>query len=277
MARHDEGFFSAKDNLRLFWESDVPDAPKAHVALVHGYAEHCGRYRPVIDMLVREGFAVHAFDYRGHGQADGRRGHCDSFGEFLDDLELFWGRVRKAAEGKKTFVLAHSHGGLMAVHWQKTRPQGLTGMVLSSPYLKLALKPPGITVLAAKLVGSIVPWTPFKNVLKPEQLTRDPEAQKLVAKDPLYNQVVTPRWFNESNKAQEEALKLGPTFTVPVYFFCGANDPIASSETTRRFFETVGSSDKKLKEYPDRVHECMNDIGKEEVWKDISGWISAHL
>jgi lysophospholipase len=277
MARHDEGFFSAKDNLRLFWESDVPDAPKAHVAVVHGYAEHCGRYRPVIDMLVQQGFAVHAFDYRGHGQADGRRGHCDSFQEFLDDLALFWGRVQKAAEGKKCFLLAHSHGGLMAVHWQKTQPPGLTGMVLSSPYLKLALKPPAITVLAAKVVGSIVPWTPFKNLLKPEQLTRDPEAQKRVANDPLYNQVVTPRWFNESNQAQLEALKLGPTFTVPVYFFCGANDPIASSETTRRFFETVGSSDKKLKEYPDRVHECMNDIGKEEVWKDISGWTSSHL
>ena len=78
MGRHDEGFFSARDNLRLFWETDLPDGPpRAHLGVVHGYADHCGRYRATIDALVGRGFAVHAFDYRGHGQADGRRGHCD--------------------------------------------------------------------------------------------------------------------------------------------------------------------------------------------------------
>src|SRR5688572_22887681 len=114
MATHQEGFFSAKDNLRLFWESDVPDAPKAVVGVVHGYADHCGRFRGVIDYLVAAGFAVHAFDYRGHGQSGGRRGHVDHFDQYLDDLALFWNRVVAAAEGRKTVLLAHSHGGLIA-------------------------------------------------------------------------------------------------------------------------------------------------------------------
>jgi alpha-beta hydrolase superfamily lysophospholipase len=39
----DEGFFSAKDNLRLFWDSALPDAPKAHIGIVHGYLDHSGR------------------------------------------------------------------------------------------------------------------------------------------------------------------------------------------------------------------------------------------
>src|SRR5258708_26482380 len=90
MARHDEGFFNAKDNLRLFWESDLPDQPKAHLGIVHGYADHSGRYRKFIDALVADGFAVHAFDYRGHGQAGGRRGYCGKFSEFIDDLYAFW-------------------------------------------------------------------------------------------------------------------------------------------------------------------------------------------
>jgi lysophospholipase len=277
MARHDEGFFSAKDNLRLFWESDLPDQPRAHVGVVHGYADHCGRFRGVIDALVKDGFGVHAFDYRGHGQADGRRGHCDTFSEYCDDMELFWARVQKAAAGKKAFLLGHSHGALVALHWYQRKPPGLTGMVWSSPYLELALKAPAIQVLAAKLVNRIVPWAPFKLPLLPEQLSRDPVAQKAVTVDPLYNHVVTPRWFNESTRAQAEGLKLGATFSVPMYVFCGAKDPIAAPKATRSFFETIGSADKTFKEYPDRVHECMNDVGKEEVWQDISRWISAHL
>lgn len=275
--RHDEGFFSARDNLRLFWESDVPEHPKAHVALFHGYAEHCGRYRGIINHLVSEGFAVHAFDYRGHGQSGGRRGHCDHFADYLDDADAFWRRVREAAGTKKTFVLGHSHGALINVVWQKRGPQGIAGMVLSAPYLRLALDPPKLTVLSARIVGAFIPWLPVKNLLRPEQLTRDPVLQKEVAKDHLYNQTVTPRWFRESNAAQLEAVGMAGGLQLPVFVFCGSGDQIASAPTTKKFFEAIGSKDKAFKEYSGYMHEPMNDVGREMVWKDISLWISEHL
>lgn len=277
MPRHDEGFFSARDNLRLFWESDTPENPKAHVAVFHGYADHSGRYRGVIDHLASEGFAVHAFDYRGHGQSGGRRGHCDHFNDYLDDVDAFWKRVKDAAGGKKTFVLAHSHGALISIVWQKRAPQGVDGMVLSAPYLKLALTPPKMKVISAQVMGKIIPWLPVKNVLKPEQLTRDPEQQRLVEKDHLYNQVVTPRWFSQSNAAQLEALQMANTVQQPLFVFCGSADPIASPATVREFFDKAGAPDKTFKEYPGMVHEPMNDIGRQEVWRDISRWISKHL
>ncbi|MFL5321850.1 MAG: alpha/beta fold hydrolase [Myxococcaceae bacterium] len=115
MVQNDEGFFSARDNLRLFWESHVPDSPKAHVAIIHGYGDHAGRYRRTSEALVKDGFGVHAFDYRGHGQADGRRGYADKWRDFVSDLELFLEKAKTKASGKKLFVLAHSHGGLMMV------------------------------------------------------------------------------------------------------------------------------------------------------------------
>lgn len=277
MPRHDEGFFSARDNLRLFWETDAPDNPRAHVAVVHGYADHCGRYRGVIDHLVREGFAVHAFDYRGHGQSGGRRGHCDRFDEFLDDVEVFFDRVKAAAKDQKTFVLAHSHGALISIVWQRRLPQGISGMVLSAPYLELALKPNPVKVFASKAIGKVIPWMPVKNEIKPELLTRDVELQRQVAKDPLYNQVVTPRWFTEANDAQARAFELAPAVQQPLFVFCGSADAIANPAAARRFFESAGAADKKFKEYPGMLHEPMNDVGREEVWSDISGWISAHL
>ncbi len=279
MARHDEGFFSAKDNLRLFWESTSPDdeaSVRAHVAVVHGYADHCGRYRKTIERLVGDGFAVHAFDYRGHGQADGRRGHCDSFSDFVDDLELFWNRVLKAASGKPAFLLAHSHGGLMAIHFLRRRPAGLKGMVLSAPYLELGVKAPALQVLAARAVAVIAPWFSQKNPLTPAHLTRDVAEQKLVANDPLYNRTLTVGWFVASQRAQAEAVAMAGEISLPLFVFVGENDGVARPEATRAFFERVASADKRFKEYPGMLHECLNEVGREQVWADISSWISAH-
>ncbi len=277
MAKHDEGFFSARDGLRLFWQSNLPDAPRAHIGIVHGYADHSERYRKTIDTWVAEGFAVHAFDYRGHGRSDGRRGYCATFGEYVDDLGLFWNRVRAAAGGKPAFLLGHSHGALMSLHFLARKPADLAGVVLSAPYLKLALKPPAVKLFASKLIAHVIPWLPVKNELTPADLTRDPAHQRATAADPLYNKVVTPRWFTESTRAQDEARTMGGQVRLPVLIVAGSADGVASTPVTRDFFATVGSADKKYVEYPGMLHECLNEVGHEQVWKDISGWILAHL
>jgi alpha-beta hydrolase superfamily lysophospholipase len=279
MARHDEGFFNGRDGTRLFWKSSLPDAePRAHVAVVHGYGEHFGRYTYVADALLADGFAVHGFDYRGHGRADGRRGYCEAWPHYLDDLESFWARARKDAGGKKTFMLAHSHGGLMAVKWLGERHvEGLAGVVLSAPYFKLAITPPAMKLLAARAVGRLVPWLALKTELTVEDLSKDPEVQRATRADPLYLGIATPRWFLESTKAQAEALLLAPKIQAPLFVLCGAEDTVAAPAAARVFFETAGAADKKFKEYPGMRHEPLNEVGRAEVFRDISGWISAHL
>jgi lysophospholipase len=278
MPRHDEGFFSAKDKLQLFWVSDLPDgAPRAHVALVHGYGDHSGRYRPAIDALVADGYAVHSFDYRGHGRAGGRRGHAQRWSHFVDDLEVFWARVRRAAGAEKTFLLGHSHGGLMALHWLARDVQGLSGLVLSAPYLRLALTPPVLKVVAARLVGPLLPWLPIKSGLKAADLTRDEAIQAATVADPLYLDIATPGWFVESSRAQVQALATGPALKVPLLLVCGEKDGVASTVASRAFFESVASADKTYKEYVGMRHEPMNEVGRDEVFRDISGWISKHL
>ena len=275
--RQDEGFFSARDNLRLFWESRLPVQPRAHLGIVHGYGDHCGRYKKTIAALVAEGFAVHAFDYRGHGQADGRRGFCDRFSDLVDDLDLFWRRVRQAAGEQKAFLLAHSNGGLMAIHWLARAPEGVSGLILSAPYLRLALRPPRVKVLGGHVLNKVVPWIQLPTGLTPEHLTGNAEEQRAVAKDPLYNRALTPRWFLESSTAQAEAMRLAPTLRLPLFLLCGGRDGVASVAAMREFFEKVESADKSFKEYQNMRHEPLNEVGQQEVWKDISDWISVRL
>lgn len=278
MARFDEGFFTSRDGLRLYWMSERPEQPRAHVVFVHGYGDHTGRYRPTFQALTAQGFAVHALDYRGHGRADGRRGYCATWPDYLDDLSAFWERVRSTTEGGKLFLMGHSHGALMSVHLRaRGGLEGLSGMVLSSPYFKLALTPPRVKLLAARLLARVVPWAPIPTELTPEQLSRDEAVQREARQDPLYNRIATPRWFIESTQAQEKVLALAPGLQLPLFLFTGAEDGVAKVENGRAFFEAVGARDKVYKSYPGMRHEPLNELGKEQVFQDVSNWISEHL
>ena len=133
---------------------------------------------------------MHGFDYRGHGRADGRRGFCDSWPDYLDDLAAFWERVRKRGRrAARPSCSPTATAALMAVHLLgRGGLQGVSGMVLSAPYFKLAITPPALKVVAARAVGRVLPWMPIKTELKPEDLSRDEAVQQAARQDPLYNQ-----------------------------------------------------------------------------------------
>jgi alpha-beta hydrolase superfamily lysophospholipase len=277
MGRRDEGFFSARDNTRLYWQSLLPDAEfKDVIGVVHGYGDHSGRYRRVMERLVQDGHAVLAFDYRGHGKADGRRGHCSDWNEYLGDMEVFWARVRQLGSGRPTFILAHSHGGLIATHFAARKPEGLKGLVLSAPYYRPAFEPPKVKLLAARALTHILPSIPVPLGLSSSMLSRDVEWQRETDADPLYGKNATPRWAVTHLKAQEALTGLGQQITLPVLMVTGGADPIVSTPAARGFFDTLASQDKTYKVYPGMLHEVMCEQGKEEVWADISRWISVH-
>jgi alpha-beta hydrolase superfamily lysophospholipase len=128
------------------------------------------------------------------------------------------------------------------------------------------------------VVGAVIPWMPIKTEIALKDLSRDEALQRVTGEDPLYLRIVTPRWFNESNRTQDEVLAgAGAAVTWPTYLFAGAEDPIASTPTARAFFDAVAARDKEIKIYPGMRHECLNELGKEEVWRDVARWISAHL
>jgi len=69
-----ESGWENKENLKFYIRSWVPDKnPKAIVVLVHGHGEHVGRYDHVGEAFTKAGYALTAFDLRGHGRSGGPR------------------------------------------------------------------------------------------------------------------------------------------------------------------------------------------------------------
>lgn len=277
MARSDEGFFSGRDGTRLFWRTVLPDSePTSFLCLIHGYGDHSGRYRALIAHLVGQGTGVMALDYRGHGKADGSRGDCKQWTDYLDDVEVFWARVRGAAHGRPTYVLGHSHGGLIATHFLLRKPEGVKGVILTSPFYKTAFEPPALKVLAAKVVGAVLPGLHIDTGLKIEDLSRDVAWQQETQEDPLYNRKTTPRWFAQVTQKQLELAGKGAQLTGPLLMCTAGADPIVSTPTAKAFFDTVASADKTYNAYENARHELFAELDRERFFADISRWISAH-
>jgi alpha-beta hydrolase superfamily lysophospholipase len=273
LADTDEGFFSARDGVRLFWHTERAANPTGHVALAHGYAEHLGRHAEVMRALADAGYTVHLLDCRGHGQSGGKRAHVDRFEEYLSDLEVFLARVKEQAAGTPLFLLGHSHGALIAARYLLDRPDAVRGVVLASPYFRLKLRVSPVKILAGKLLSRVLPGLPMRNDLRPEQLTRDVRIQNATRSDPLYQQIATPRWFTESSAAQETVLRRATEFVTPFLLLFGGADPIADPAAGREFFEHSTSKDKQHKQYDGYLHELFHEPERDLVFRDVVGWL----
>lgn len=275
-ADYQEHFFNAPDGIRLFFRRWFVNEPKGLVALVHGFAEHSGRYKALANEISRAGWSVAAFDYRGHGQSGGRRAHIDSFTGYLDDLESFLAEIAKQGYDDNPFLLGHSLGGLIAARFCERGANNLKGLVLSSPFLDMAFKVPPVKALGGKLLSGVLPTLSLKTGLDPSVLSHDQEVCERYAADPLVSDVASARWFTEILQAQADAFRNVTEIKLPLLVLQAGEDRLASAEATRHFFEAAQSTDKNFQLYEDYFHEIFNEVGRDKVIADLLAWLEQH-
>ena len=139
--------------LHLF--AVFPDGPpKVAVGLLHGYADYGERYAHVAEAWAERGIATVTIDMRGHGHAQGRRGYCDRFDEYLDDAAELTAAVGERAAGVPAILMGHSFGGLVAASVAIARPSPWRALVLSGPFFGVAAQVPRLKLLA----GTFYHW-----------------------------------------------------------------------------------------------------------------------
>lgn len=243
----------------------APGTARGAVVIVHGYGEHIERYGHVGQALSSAGWAVRGYDLRGHGMSPGVRGHCLRFGEYLDDLALIVAKA-KVSEAAPLYLLGHSFGALVSCMYLLERPPGgVSGLVLSSPYFKLAMDVPQVKLLAGKLLSKIYPGLALPSGVKGADVSRDPEVAAAYDRDPLNNRQATARWFTESTAAQEAVLRRAGEITVPTLVLHGGADRIACPRRTEEVFARLGSTDKALHILPGQYHEIFNELAEDRT------------
>ena len=112
----------------------VPEStPRAYVVLVHGIAEHCGRYERTGSLLAEAAFFVRSFDLIGFGGSGGPRGDIDDWSRYHDQIQghMEWARE----QGAPVVLMGHSMGGNLALGYVLSGRPAPDLLVLSAPAL----------------------------------------------------------------------------------------------------------------------------------------------
>ena len=276
--------FQSADGLALHGRVWRPDfGAKGVVLIAHGLGEHAGRYAGFAGRLMVHGYAVYAYDHRGHGESPGERGMVERFGEFADDLAAVLPAVRAdAAErvgaGRPLFLFGQSMGGLIAAEYIQDHGAGdLAGLVLSAPALKVPDDTSPLVRKVAPLLVKLFPRLPITK-LDARELSRDPVVGRVFSEDPLTDPRVRAGLGYALLQASEALRRTdAAAFTLPLYLLHGEADPITDPDGTRWLYQHAPSADKTLRLLPDVLHEPHNDPDKDAIAADLIAWLDAHV
>lgn len=246
--------------------------PRAFVLIVHGLAEHSGRYERTGSVLAATGLEVAAFDLEGYGGSGGRRAYVASWDTWLDDVEDRLAALRTAAGGRPIVLLGHSMGGLVCLTYAESdRPQPDL-LALSSPWLADNLAE--WRRMIARIGGRLLPTLSVANGFDGSTLSRDPAVGEAYRVDPLAHHRTTLGLGRQFLLAQERARAGLDRLRVPAFVTHGGADPLVPPASS----EILGALPKvERRVYPDLRHETLNEPEGPQVAADIAVWIGAHL
>jgi alpha-beta hydrolase superfamily lysophospholipase len=222
----------AADGVELLVRHWLPSGePWAFILLVHGIAEHSGRYERVGAQLAAAGLDMTAYDQRGFGGSDGRRAYVVSWSIVHDDLEGQLALVRSRAGGRPVVLYGHSLGGLIAVGYVLTDRPKPDALVLTSPAIDATI--PAWKRAVAKVLSRVAPHVEIKNDFNGTDLSRDPAIGEAYLADPLNCHATTTRFAAAALAEQGRARSLLGELALPTLVIHGSADrivPAASSE-----------------------------------------------
>lgn len=289
------------NDIDIYVHRWLPSGPiKAVIQIVHGLAEHAGRYSRLAAALNGLGYAVYASDLRGHGktaksQEDlGFFAAKDGWRKCLDDLWQVNRNAASAHPGLPIVLLGHSMGATLARQFIAEHGDSLSGVILSGSngqpnalaqsgrltarLESLRLGPRG----KSKLIQSLT-FDAFNKRFEPSRtsfdwLSRDPaEVDKYVA-DPLCGFAAsTQLWIDmlDAWAAIARSCNNVPR-NLPIYVISGTHDPVSAG--TKALTPMLGqfrAAGLKVesKFYPEARHELLNETNRDEVTADLIAWL----
>ncbi|WP_448518910.1 alpha/beta hydrolase [Rhodoflexus sp.] len=269
--------WQTQDRLMLRGRCWLPEKPQALVCLVHGFAEHIGRYAHVATFLNARGYGLMGFDLRGHGHSEGRRGHSPTYEDLMENIREMLALAVEKFEGLPLFLYGHSMGGnLVANYLIRYRPDYLKGAIMTSPWLRLTKEPPLPLRVLAKAAYWIFPQLMSPSHLNVEHLSRDPSVQQAYATDPLILRKISAGMFTAVRQAGRFALRKANKIAIPVLLMHGSDDQITDPEATRAFAQSISEDLLTAYIWEGMRHELHNETEKEQVLETIAEWLDAH-
>lgn len=270
---HNTGTFIGKGGIEIFFQNWFVESPKGVLVIVHGLGEHSGRYGTIINELKGTGISIYALDQRGHGKSGGKRGHINSYMDYVDDIKLFIDIIQEENENIPLILLGHSMGGVTACKYALTYSEDLSGLILSSPGFVPTVALPGWKKSLVVLLSRYFPQTSLTTGLEPKDLSHDMDVVDAYENDHLVHNRISSRWSTEFIKSGEECLNRALELRLPLLVFHGKGDAIVDYHASETLFNNASSLNKELHLFEGLFHETMNEINYKKITQMVVRWI----
>jgi len=270
--------FTARDGTALLartWPATTPTA-RGVVVLMHGLKDYSGRYARLATKLAARGYAVYAFDLRGHGRSAGPRVAPEHWTDYVDDLDRFLGEVERREQRQPVFLFGHSMGGAIAARTAEVHKPELAGLMLSGAALAVAAPP--LLIAATRMTGFLLPKAPALS-LDNKDFSSDPNNAAAMDRDELISQPAGPASTAAGLVEGMRAIwENTDALTMPVLAMHGTADKLTAPSGSRALIAAIPSTDKSLVIYDGYYHDLVHEPGDKgtRVEDELAAWLDAH-
>lgn len=272
-----EAPFTLRDGLNIAlydWPLPSRKRPRGVVLIVHGLGEHAWRYDALAQRLNHWGFAVRAYDQRGHGDSGGARGVLPSDDALLQDLEeVLEDTQHHIAQpwACPLILLGHSMGGLVAATWVQRGGAHVDALVLSSPALNTGMS--AVQRGLVQLLLRLAPDLTMGNGLDPRGLSHDPAVVQAYLKDPLVHDRISARLARFIDANGPRVVAAAPSWPVPTLLLYAGADRLVRPEGSRAF-AAVAPPERVLSLCLEgQFHEIFNEADPSHAYGALKGWL----
>lgn len=302
MNKQREFFPSTNGSDSICYYKYLPEGEvKGIFQIVHGMAENAERYESFAKYLCDMGWAVYAHEHVGHG---GSVKDIDHLGLFLDanqaetmveDTRKMCGIAKEENPGKKYVLMGHSMGSFVVRLFAAKYGNTIDGLIISGTGGANPAAGAGIALIK---VMKAFKGKDFKSTFVDNMAfgryndryeTHRTRYDWLSRDDKIVDQYIASPYCGflfsldgmkalmevNKNSNKPQTFKSTPK-SLPIFMVSGEMDPVgdwkAGAKMAYDGYIAAGMENCTLKIYPNARHEILNELNKEEVYADLSGF-----
>ncbi len=263
----DEASFLASDGQEIFYRVWKPTASSSQgVMLFHRGHEHSGRWQEFVDTSGLDDCWFFAWDARGHGRTEGKRGAAESFSRMVRDAEEFAQHIDRTYHIKvdDIVVVGQSVGAVLAAAWVHDYAPPIRAMVLATPALRIKLYVP-FAISGLRMLQKVRPESFIRSYVRPSMLTRDSQQARFYADDPLVSPQIAVNILLDLYDTSTRLIDDAAAIHTPTLMMVSGHDYVVRKDVQQKFFERLSSPDKQLDVLDGGYHSTFWDQGREQV------------
>ncbi|MDK9851142.1 alpha/beta hydrolase [Staphylococcus equorum] len=273
------------------------------VHLLHGMAEHMGRYDELVESFNQQGYDVLRHNHRGHGKEikEKERGHIDDISQVADDTYEIAQTMCTHYTNIPYIMIGHSMGSIIARIFAQKYPDAAQGLILSGTAqypkylgLPIAVLMKIITLILGKRrrlkwVNRLM-YKSFNKDIKNQKTSSDwlssdaREVAKFI-KDPntgflVSNQLIYQTIKHVLGTSRVKNIEKMNT-ELPVLLISGKDDPLGGKgkgiRKLGKLYKRCGVKHVTVHLYKNKRHEVLFDTDSDITWNNMYEWIEKQI